>query len=109
MKTFFVISNSKNLTYISSTSVGITSFTEGATLVITSASREVKLRKSVRYAIRSSSECLMRTGSTSWVKMAGQVFRVDVDRNGVLDESVLAVDWVTSDELSSEPRRGSAL
>lgn len=52
--------------------VGMTAFTEGAILLMISASREVKSRKSVRYAMRSSSDVLISSGSTSWVKI-GQV------------------------------------
>ena len=47
------------------------SLTAGPIFLITSESYEVKLRKSVRYATRSSREVLMSTGSTSCVKMTG--------------------------------------
>lgn len=45
--------------------------TDGPTFLMTLASYSVKFRKSVRYAIRSSREVLMSTGSTSCVKMTG--------------------------------------
>jgi hypothetical protein len=74
MKTFFVISNSNSFAYRSSTSPGMSSLTEDATLLITSASCDVKFKKSVRYDTRSSSEFLMSSGSTSCVNMTGHVF-----------------------------------
>lgn len=82
----------------------MTALTAGAILLIISASREPKLRKSVRYAMRSSRDVLIRRGSTSCVKtgqrwMSGSVCDDD-ESSGVCEFSVAVGDsereeWVS--------------
>lgn len=86
---------------------GITAFTCGAIDVITSESRDVKFTKSVRYAIRSSREFLMSTGSISCMN-AGQLLADEVlDCGGTEDDSVVGV-VVRSEALSREGRSAAA-
>lgn len=74
------------------------SLTDGATRLIISASCEVKLRKSVRYATRSSREFLISTRSTSCVKMTGHFEISGCSEDTAVDsrsrsESVSVLAW----------------